>query len=96
MYSPPGAPEGLLQVGRSSGIPSADPLQMIWLDNVLCSDSDQSIADCSHLQWGNTNCDHSQDVALKCSGMLMPQSCFALGPVFHCGAESLMNLLMHI
>ncbi|XP_071845497.1 scavenger receptor cysteine-rich type 1 protein M160-like isoform X2 [Apostichopus japonicus] len=60
--------ELLLVVGRESGIEVANSTQMIWLDNVLCPNSSKSIAECSHLEWGNSNCDHQKDVALKCTG----------------------------
>ena len=41
----------------------------IFLDNVICSSNDSVLAQCGHYGVGTTiNCDHSKDVAIKCSG----------------------------
>lgn len=41
---------------------------MIWLDEVACtSGSDVSLVQCRHEEFGIHNCDHSQDIALRCS-----------------------------
>ena len=39
----------------------------IWLDEVVCLDNEQSIADCKHNPWGVSGCDHKEDVAIICS-----------------------------
>ena len=39
----------------------------IWLDDVQCTSSDFMLATCSHNGFGNTNCYHSEDVAVSCS-----------------------------
>ena len=38
----------------------------IWLDNVQCSGTETSIADCPHSSWGSHNCHHSEDVSVSC------------------------------
>ncbi|WAR30239.1 C163B-like protein [Mya arenaria] len=44
------------------------PPAQIWLDDVRCAGSEQSIADCSHrMPWGSHNCNHDDDVGVVCS-----------------------------
>lgn len=39
----------------------------IWLDDVDCRTGDEDyITECSHLEYGNHNCDHSEDVGVVC------------------------------
>ena len=40
----------------------------IWLDDVQCDDTAESILQCSHLPFGENNCYHSEDVSLVCGG----------------------------
>jgi len=39
---------------------------VIWLDNVQCSGTEKSIADCQHRGWGNHNCGHAEEVSVSC------------------------------
>ena len=39
----------------------------IWLDNVQCSGTETSIADCSHRGWGRHHCAHREDVSVSCN-----------------------------
>ena len=38
----------------------------IWLDNLFCSGSEISIADCPPRAWGVEDCDHSEDASVIC------------------------------
>lgn len=44
----------------------------IWLDQVYCSGNESSIQDCSHLTWGESNCEHNEDVGVICSNKYEP------------------------
>ena len=39
----------------------------IWLDEVSCRGTEADIASCSRKSWGNHDCDHSEDVSLRCT-----------------------------
>jgi len=39
----------------------------ILLDNVNCRGNETSLEDCEHSQWGQHNCDHSEDVSIVCA-----------------------------
>lgn len=41
----------------------------IWLDDVTCTGTEPDISVCSHQPWGTHNCQHSEDVAVNCSGV---------------------------
>jgi len=38
----------------------------IWLDNVRCSGTETNIDECLHNGWGVHNCQHREDVAVRC------------------------------
>ena len=43
----------------------------IWLDNVNCTGTENSIERCRHSGWGIPNCSHSKTAGVKCTtGML--------------------------
>ena len=39
----------------------------IWLDDVRCSGSESSIANCPHSGWGIEDCHHGEDASVICS-----------------------------
>lgn len=41
----------------------------IWLDQVSCSGNESSIEECIHWNWGEHNCEHSEDVGIICSNI---------------------------
>ncbi|NWW49430.1 DMBT1 protein, partial [Pedionomus torquatus] len=41
----------------------------IWLDDVGCSGSEETLAQCRARPWGQSNCNHGEDASVICSGM---------------------------
>ena len=39
----------------------------IWLDELHCIGSEESIRNCGHSGWGSHNCAHEEDASVKCT-----------------------------
>ena len=39
----------------------------IWLDEVSCRGTETDIASCPHKSWGINDCDHNEDVSVRCT-----------------------------
>ena len=46
--------------------PEARVANKTWLDNVMCTGEEKSITECPHNEWGEENCEHSQDIGIRC------------------------------
>ncbi|XP_064617048.1 deleted in malignant brain tumors 1 protein-like [Liolophura sinensis] len=44
----------------------AGPSIPIWLDDVECTGNETSLVDCVHKPWLTANCDHREDVSIRC------------------------------
>uniref|UniRef100_A0A1A9W7L9 limulus clotting factor C n=1 Tax=Glossina brevipalpis TaxID=37001 RepID=A0A1A9W7L9_9MUSC len=44
----------------------------IWLDQVSCLGNEIALDKCNHWTWGENNCNHTEDVSLKCTYGLEP------------------------
>ena len=40
----------------------------IWLDDLDCLGTENILSDCQTSTWGDTNCDHTQDIFVECLG----------------------------
>lgn len=40
----------------------------IWLDDVNCTGAEPQLEACEHLPWGKGDCDHTEDVGVRCFG----------------------------
>ncbi|XP_022109511.1 scavenger receptor cysteine-rich type 1 protein M130-like isoform X2 [Acanthaster planci] len=61
-----GRAESVLIVRSRSLIPPGQGI--IWLDNVYCRGLESNLDECRHNPWGQNNCNHGKDVALRCTG----------------------------
>ena len=39
---------------------------LIWLDDLQCTGDEMSLDNCTHRGWRVNNCDHGEDVSVRC------------------------------
>ena len=71
--------EGATVICRELGLPHTDArvadynqfvqgVGQIWLDDVVCTGTEDLLSDCEHREWGNHNCVHGEDAGVICGG----------------------------
>ncbi|XP_061402940.1 uncharacterized protein LOC133338851 [Musca vetustissima] len=55
---------GKAQVAKNIYGPGSGP---IWLDQVSCLGNETTLDKCNHWTWGENNCQHTEDVGIKCT-----------------------------
>lgn len=63
MYLPQPHPIFQSIIKKSFGKPSGP----IWLDQVSCNGNETALDKCMHFEFGETNCNHAEDVSVRCS-----------------------------
>ena len=53
---------------RQSGISKASK---IWLSWMWCKGIESNVDECKHKKWGDHNCNHDEDVSIRCYGMCL-------------------------
>jgi hypothetical protein len=43
-----------------------DGVDPTWLDDVACNGLENNLYQCEHSQFGTTNCNHGEDVGVRC------------------------------
>ena len=66
----------------------------IFLDQLLCTESDSSLQECDrHIRtFGFTSCNHSQDVWIRCRGMILNRVTLGFSSFCFCYTKILMNV----
>ena len=70
-------PEAITVICRSLGfddgvqvprlqVPNGASQAQIWLDNIDCSGNEATLSECSNNGFGVHNCQHSEDVGIRC------------------------------
>uniref|UniRef100_A0A3B4E748 SRCR domain-containing protein n=1 Tax=Pygocentrus nattereri TaxID=42514 RepID=A0A3B4E748_PYGNA len=60
-----GCGESVTALGRAHFGPGSEP---IWLDDVNCNGSESTLKNCTLTDWGEHNCDNTEDAGVICSG----------------------------
>ncbi|XP_037830972.1 deleted in malignant brain tumors 1 protein-like isoform X2 [Kryptolebias marmoratus] len=59
----------------------------IWLSDVTCSGNESSLNDCRHIEFGENNCIHNEDVSVSCLGtqirLVGPSRCSGRVEIFY-------------
>lgn len=66
MFAPPTLPP------HTSLCPISPSTGRIWLDNLSCRGTEQSVTECTSRGWGNSDCTHDEDAGVICKDQRLP------------------------
>jgi len=62
-----GLPNGAATALFLTAVPTAGSAELIWMDDVVCSGAEGSLAQCPFASWGFNDCDYTENVGVSCA-----------------------------